>query len=185
MSLPTDFTFYIKWSGILTLASAVLTVLGFILSWGVRFRLVGVTGFMAVLTGGLFALSLGLFSYATVPGSVRFSLVYDNGANQAVIAVPPTVTESEVEATLRKAAADLYSYGRLGRGDNQFTIRLRTILHPEPGVSKPLYLGQVRRSLTEREDENMEIEVFKDRLAQLPPKPESAQVVEEESEPAS
>lgn len=167
MTLPNELGFYIQWSGILTLVALAVTLVAFIFSWGVRFRLVGATGFMLVLTGGLFALSLGLFTYAEVPGAVRFQLVYDNGANQAVVKVPPTVSATEVDATLRKAAADLFSYGRLGRGNEQLTVRLRTVVHPEPGVSQPLFLGQVKRSLREREDENMVVEVFQERVAQL------------------
>ncbi|PSO82785.1 MAG: hypothetical protein BRC44_01695 [Cyanobacteria bacterium QS_4_48_99] len=168
MSIPTDLSIYAQWAGILTLVCLVVAGLGFIFQWGIRFRLVGITGFMGVVTVGLFGLSLGLFSYTQVPGAAPFSVVYDNGANKAVIALPPKVNESEVEASLRKAAADLYSYGRLGRGDDKLTIRARAVTHPESGVSKPLYLGQVKRSLASREDENMKIEVFSERFAQLP-----------------
>jgi hypothetical protein len=45
---------------------------------------------------------------------------------------------------------------------------MRTVLHPEAGVSQPLYLGQVKRSLTVRDDDNLEIEVFSRNVAQLP-----------------
>ena len=170
MNLLTDFSTYVKWSGILTIACLVLTIIAFIFKWDIRFRLVGATGFMGVLTSGIFALGLGLFTRTTVPGAVRFARVYDNGANLVVIAVPPQVTESEVEATLRQAADDLFSRGRLGLGEDRLTIRLRTVLHPEPGLTRPLYLGQVKRSLARREDDTMAVEVFSENVAQLPPK---------------
>jgi hypothetical protein len=95
--------------------------------------------------------------------------VYDNGATQAVISVPPKITESELEATLRQAANDLFSYGRnsIG-GEEQLTIRARTLLHPKPGVSAPLYLGQAKRSLASRNDDQMKIEIFSKNLAKLP-----------------
>ena len=168
MPITIDFLASAKWSGILTLVCAALTVLGFVLQWGVRFRLVGVTGFMGVLTGGLFALQLGLFTHTAVPGAVRYSTIYDNGASQVAIAVPPQITESQLEATLRQAAGDLFSYGRLGQTGNQMTIRARTILHPEPGVSQPFYLGQVKRSLASRENNELAIEIYSERFAQLP-----------------
>jgi len=172
MLTTADFLTATKWVGITTLVFAAITVLGFILKWGIRFRLVGVTGFLGVLTSGLFALALVPFTRSVIPGAVRFSTVYDNGATQAVIAVRPQISESQLEATLRQAASDLYSYGRLGRtGEEQLTIRARTIIHPEPGVSKPLYLGQVKRSLSSRNDEQMEIAIFPDKLAQLPKPP--------------
>ncbi|GAC1462990.1 MAG: Ycf51 family protein [Chamaesiphon sp.] len=155
-------------AGILTLACAALAVLGFILQWGIRFRLVGISGFMVVVTGGLFALSLAPLTRTLIPGAVRYSLIYDMGAAQTVIAVPPKITESQLEATLRQAAADLFSYGRLGQSQNQLTIRARTIIHPKPGSSQPLLLGQVNRSLASRNDGKMEIEIYHNNFAKLP-----------------
>ncbi|BAZ05468.1 Ycf51 family protein [Calothrix sp. NIES-3974] len=168
MFTPDDFLKYAQWMGIGTIFLAVITILGFILKWGIRFRLVGTTGFMLVLTAGLFSLSLAPITRTVIPGATRYNLVYDNGSNQAVITVPLTITNSQLDATLRQAASNLYSYGRSGiGGDNQLTIRARVVLHPEPGVSVPLYIGQVKRSLLTREDENMSVEIFTDKLAQL------------------
>ncbi|MBW4613665.1 MAG: Ycf51 family protein [Desmonostoc vinosum HA7617-LM4] len=169
MLTTADFIQYTQWSGIATLVLAALAVLGFILKWGIRFRLVGTTGFMVVLTSGLFALSLVPLSRTVVPGAVKFTRVYDNGSTQTVIAIAPTITPTQLEATLRQAAINLYSPGRLGmRGDNQLTIRARAITHPEPGISIPVYLGQVKRSLIAREDAQMSIEIYPDKFAQLP-----------------
>ncbi|WP_414583774.1 Ycf51 family protein [Scytonema sp. PCC 10023] len=169
MFTPADFLKYAQWSGIATLVFAALTVLAFILKWGIRFRIVGSTGFMLVLTAGLFTLSLTPLYRTVIPGAVKYTRVYDNGSTQAVITIPPQITPSQLEATLRQAASDLYSYGRLGTSaENQLTIRLRTLVHPEPGISVPLYLGQVKRSLRSREDSQMAIEIYQDKFAQLP-----------------
>lgn len=169
MSFTTaDFLNYSQWAAITTVVFGALATLGFIFKWGIRFRLVGATGFMGVLTGGLFTLSLTPLTHTLIPGAVRYSLVYDTGGPQTVIAVPPQITESELDATLRQAANDLFSYGRLGGNQNQLTIRARTIIHPEPGVSQPLVLGQAKRSLASREDSQMVIEVYQESLALLP-----------------
>lgn len=168
MPTTADFLTFTQWGGILTLAFGVLTLVGFLLKWSLRFRMVGATGFLAVLTGGLFALSLVPLSRTVIPGAIPYSLVYDNGGNQTVIAVPPQVTESELEATLRQAAGNLYSYGRLGGVDNKLTIRARTILHPEAKVSQPLFLGQIKRSLSVRDDQQMVIDIYPESFAQLP-----------------
>jgi Protein of function (DUF2518) len=168
MTIPTNLFTYAQWSGIATIVCLIVAVVAFILGWSFRFRLVGVTSFMTVLTLAIFALGLGLFHHATIPGSARYALIYDNGANQAVIAVPSDVGTSAIEPTLRQAAADLYSYGRSGvDGNNQFTVKLRTVLHPQPGVSQPLFLGEAKRSLVARGDENLQIEVFTQNLAWL------------------
>ncbi len=158
---------YAQLAGILTIAFALIAALAFLLKWSIRFRLVGVTSFMGVITVGLFALGLGLFTHTTIPGAIRYSLVYDTGGSQTVIVVPPTITESELEATMRQAASDLFSPGRGAQGLNEMLIRVRTIVHPEAGVSKPVYLGEVQRSLAKREDENLKITILSDALANL------------------
>lgn len=167
MLTTTDFLQASQWAGILTLVCAAITLIGFILKWGIRFRLVGATSFMGVLTAGLFALGLALFTRTVIPGSVRYSVIYDNGATLAAIALPNQITASQLDATLRQAADDLFSYGRAGSASSQLLIQARTITHPEPGVSKPVYLGQVKRSLASRQDKNIEIEIYSENLAQL------------------
>ena len=158
---------YAQWAGILTAVLAVVTVLAFILKWGFRFRLVGVTSFMAVIAAGIFGLGLGLFARTEIPGAVRYSLVYDTGGAQTVVAVPSSITDSQLEATMQQVAADLYSPGRSGRGRDYLTIRVRTVIHPEPGVSQPLFLGEVRRSLATRYDDKMAIDIFPEKVAIL------------------
>ena len=164
-----DLLQYTQWSAYATLAFAVLMVLGFLFKWGIRFRLVGTTGFMVVLTIGLFGLSLGLFNRNVVPGAVRYALVYDNGSSLAVVSVKPEISQAEVDATLRQASSDLFSYGRIGTGsDDRFTVRLRTINHPEPGLSEPIYLGQIRRAIAARDIADLDVEIYEDNLAKLP-----------------
>ena len=166
--MSTDLLTYAQWSGIATLVCFVLTAISFIVGWGFRFRLVGVTSFMGVITLSILALGLGIFNRVEIPGATRYTLVYDNGANQAVVVVAPDIEESAIEPTLRQAAIDLFSYGRSGLNEgNKLTIKLRTVIHPEPNMSQPLYLGQIKRSLGAKNDENMEIEIFSQNVAQL------------------
>jgi len=153
-----DFGTYTKWSAIATALFFTLSLVAFLVRWGIRFRLVGVTGFLLVLTGGLFGLSLGLFKNVQVPGSVPYSVVYDNGGTNSVISVAGDISPSELEATLKQAANRLFSYGRIS-GESELVIRARTLVHPQPGVSQPLYLGQIKR--TPHSNQN-EVEVFQD-----------------------
>ncbi|MGF1496513.1 MAG: Ycf51 family protein [Elainellaceae cyanobacterium] len=176
MPTMSDFLEAAKWSGGLTLAIGVLTLLGFVFKWGIRFRLVGVTGFLTVLTVGIFALGLVPFTRTVVPGAVRFSRIYDNGATRAVIAVAPDITKSQLQATMQQAASDLFSPGRMGQsGQDQLIIRVRTVLHPEDGVSELLYLGEIRRSLQVRDDEQIDIHLYPDAVARLPEAPSALQ----------
>lgn len=125
---------------------------------------------MGLLTAGVFTLGLSLFPHAEIPGAVRYTLVYDNGSNLAVVKVPQEIEKSAIAPTLRQAAEDLYSYGRTGaNGNKSFEIEIRTVIHPEPGVSVPLYLAKAERSLASRNDDNIKIETFDRNIVQLPP----------------
>ncbi|MEM8676354.1 MAG: Ycf51 family protein [Cyanobacteria bacterium P01_G01_bin.67] len=169
MTFSTDLFLYAQWSGIATLVFLLVAIVSFVVGWSFRFRLVGVTSFMGVLTAGIFALGLGLFPHTEIPGAVSYSLIYDSGANLAVVAVPPDIEKSAIEPTLIQAATDLYSYGRTGvGGNNQFTVRLRTVLHPQEGVSQPLFLGQAKRMLINQGNQDIETKVFEQNLQQLP-----------------
>ena len=160
---------YAKWLGFATLFSLVVAIVSFVANWSFRFRMVGVTSFMTVLSLGTFALGLSFSPKVEIPGAARYTLIYDNGANQAVVAVAPDIEKSAIEPTLLQAASDLYSYGRTGTGGNdRFTIKLRTVLHPKTGLSEPLFLGEARRSLKYGGDKDIQIDVFSQNLKKLP-----------------
>ncbi|MCS6958804.1 MAG: Ycf51 family protein [Pseudanabaenaceae cyanobacterium SKYGB_i_bin29] len=135
--------------GLFVLGCAILTGVAFVKNWGWRFRMVGVTLFSVVLTGGLFALSLTPLTKEVVPGAAPYKTVYDRFGAEAVIAVAPTITPAELALTLEQAAARLFSSGRTS---DTLTVYARTIVHPRPGVSKPLYLGYWQQSLRQRND---------------------------------
>jgi hypothetical protein len=157
---------YTQCLGFATIGLALFTLVAFWRQWGFRFRFVGITGFTGVLTVGLLGLGLGLYQRPSVSGAIAYQRIFDQAGDQAVITVPATITETELTATLRQAAADLYSSGRSSE-TGILTIRARTVLHPQPGVSLPLYLGQVKRSLAGREA-TMDLEVYPQNIAQLP-----------------
>jgi Protein of function (DUF2518) len=167
MPSTSDFWTYTQWSALLGLFFAVAAGVSFLFKWGFRFRLVGATGFMIVLTVGLFGLSLVPITRALVPGAARFTTVYDSGSTLATIVVAPTVTEDELRATLEQAASDLFSPGRLGRGREEMVIRARTIVHVKEGLSEPVYLGEVRRSISEGADSPLRVKVDGKNLARV------------------
>lgn len=167
MPTPAEFLDATKWSAIITLAFAALTAIAFFLQWGLRFRLVGVTGFMAVLTVGFLGLSIVPISRTVIPGAVRYTTVYDSGSTQVVIRVAPEITETELKATLAQAASNLFGPGRLGAPGQPPTIRARTILHPTDDVSQLVYLGEVQRSQSAQADQKYAVTLYPDGLATL------------------
>lgn len=144
MPTPEFFLEATKWMGLTTLAFAALAALAFLAKWGIRFRLVGVTGFCGVLTAGLFGLSFQPLVTTTIEGAIPYTTVYDSGAAQLVISVPVNITDTELEATLQQAAVNSFNPSRLGGGGQTPTVRARTIVHRDPGISDLLYLGEIQ-----------------------------------------
>lgn len=167
MPTTADFLQASEWFAIATGVSIAFTLLCFAFKWGFRFRFVGVSSFMAVLTAGLFSLSLVPFTQTVVPGSVHYSLVFDNGATHTVIAVSPQITESELEATLKQAAINLFSYGRPSTNNDRLTVLARTIVHPDPKVSEAIYLGKAQQSPYQGGDREITVEINRENLQQL------------------
>lgn len=160
MLTPAEFATYSRWVGLATLVMAGLTALTFLLRWGVRYRFVGITGFLGVVTVGLFALSIVPIVHSPVPGAAKYTLVYDNGATQVVITVPPDIQRDTLEATLIQAANDLFSLGRLGRDGDRLVVIARTLRHPQPNVSEPVILGVATRSLSDPSDTHVEVQIL-------------------------
>jgi hypothetical protein len=162
-----DLKTYAAWIAGAGIGLMLLTLTAWLLRWGIRFRLVGVTSFTFVVAASVFALSLGFAQREQIPNAVQYVRVFDRVADQVVIAIPATVTEAQLNATLQQAAIDLVSPGRTSP-DGMMTIRARTVLHPQDGVSLPLYLGQIRCSLSQRDDPQMQIDLYRQNLALLP-----------------
>ncbi|NEP18917.1 MAG: DUF2518 family protein [Leptolyngbya sp. SIO4C1] len=165
MPTPEFFLQATKWMGIATLAIAALAGLAFVFQWGIRFRLVGATGFSAVLTAGLFGLSFEPLSPAAVPGSVPYTTVFDSGAANIVIAVPQSITETELRATLEQAGRNLFKASRIGRPGQSPIIRARTIIHREPGISDLVYLGQAQSTRDASAEQPIQVTVNPQMLA--------------------
>ncbi len=153
--------------GIFVLACALVTGLAVARQWSWRYRMVGVTLFSVVLVVGLFSLSFEPITRSSVTGALPFKLVYDRFGPAATIAVAPTITPEQLELTLQQASSNLFSSGRNTQGEEKLTIYARTVIHPQAGLSKPLYLGRAKRSLTLRNDPNVEVEIFLDKFAEL------------------
>ena len=169
MQLPGSLLQYSQWSAAGLALCALALIVAFVLKWQIRFRLVGATGFMVVLTAGLYVLSWIPLTQSVIPGAIPYTLVYDNAGADAVIVVPADITKPQLDATLRQAASNLFTPGRSGRETDQLTIRARAIIHPRVGTAELVFVGQIERSLLKRDDPDMTITLFDDQLARLSP----------------
>ncbi|MFK8182971.1 MAG: Ycf51 family protein [Phormidesmis sp.] len=168
MLTPAQFLEATGWSALTTVAFAGITAIAFILKWGLRFRFVGATGFMGVLTAGLFGLSFQPIMQTTIPGAVPYKTVFDSGSAQVVITVPNDITETALEATLQEAAGNLLKPSRIGGASQKTpTIRARSIVHT-PGISELVYVGKVTPAeRSSSDDRTPVVEIYTKQLARI------------------
>ena len=75
-----------EWLGIAGGVLLLLTVVGFVARWGIRFRLVGVTSFTVLLSLSCLAFAVSYAPRAMVEGAVSVPVVFDNGSDLVIAA---------------------------------------------------------------------------------------------------
>ena len=131
---------WLGWSG---LGLGLLTAVGFLARWGIRFRLVGVSSFTLLLAVSCWAFGVSYTPPVVVDGAVRAPIVFDNGNDLVVAQVPADLAPSTVEATLEQLAGNLHGSGRSSR---TVLVRLRGIQAEGDGLARPVILGEVSKT---------------------------------------
>lgn len=135
-----------QWLGAAGGVLAVLTVVGFLARWGVRFRLVGITSFTVLLAISCIAFAISYTPRIAVDGAVTVPIVYDNGGDLVVAAAPPDLAAEAVAPTLEQLARNVRGRGRTSP-DGQVRVRLRRLEPAGDGASRPVVLGELRLDL--------------------------------------
>jgi hypothetical protein len=134
------------WLGAASGALAVLTAAGYLRRWGIRFRLVGITSFTALLALSCLAFAVSYTPRVVVEGAVSVPVVFDNGSDLVIAAAPPDLPAGAAAPSVEQVARNLRGSGR-GSGDGQVIVRLRRVEAKEPGLSEPVVLAEARRDL--------------------------------------
>ncbi len=135
-----------RWLGVASAGLLLLTVIGFLARWGIRFRLVGVTSFTTLLSLSCLAFAVSYSPRVVVPGAVPVPVVFDNGADLVVAAAPADLPAAAVAPTLEQVARNLRGSGR-STVDGVVHVRLRRLEPAGAGLSRPVVLGEVARNL--------------------------------------
>jgi hypothetical protein len=135
-----------RWLGVASAGLLLLTVIGFLARWGIRFRLVGVTSFTTLLSLSCLAFAVSYTPRVVVPGAVPVPVVFDNGADLVVAAAPADLPAAAVAPTLEQVARNLRGSGR-STVDGVVHVRLRRLEPAGAGLSRPVVLGEVARNL--------------------------------------
>jgi hypothetical protein len=134
------------WLGIAGAALLLITVLAFLLRWGIRFRLVGVSSFTVLLSLSCLAFAVSYAPRDVVEGAVSVPVVFDNGSDLVIAAAPGDLPEEAYRPTVEQVARNLRGSGR--KGDNgEVHVRLRRVEAVAPGVDRPVILAEASRSL--------------------------------------
>jgi Protein of function (DUF2518) len=134
------------WLGIAGGVLLLITVLAFVLRWGIRFRLVGVSSFTVLLSLSCLAFAVSYAPRATVEGALSVPVVFDNGNDLVIAAAPADLPEAAYRPTVEQVALNLRGSGRKGDGD-LVHVRLRRVEPAGPGVDRPVILAEANRSL--------------------------------------
>jgi hypothetical protein len=135
------------WLGAASGLLALLTIAGFLARWGIRFRLVGITSFTALLSLSCLAFAISYSPRVSVPGAVQVPVVFDNGSDLLVAAAPDDLEAAAIAPTLEQVSRNLRSSGRSSSA-GLVKVRLRRIEAVEAGLGRPVILAETTRDLT-------------------------------------
>ncbi|QVL51728.1 MAG: hypothetical protein KFB97_09270 [Cyanobium sp. M30B3] len=139
-----------EWLGAASGVLAVATIAAYALRWGVRFRLVGITSFTALLALSCLAFAVSYRPRVVVDGAVSVPVVFDNGAELVVAAAPADLPAAAAAPTAEQVARNLRGNGRQS-DDAMVRVRVRRVETVAPGLSRPVILAEVRRDLVSGE----------------------------------
>lgn len=135
-----------QWLGAASGVLALLTAAGFALRWGIRFRLVGVTSFTALLALSCLAFAISYTPRVTISGAVVAPIVYDGGADLVIAAAPAGLAQEAYAPTALQVASNLRGGGRTSP-DGLVRVRLRRIEPVGEGAGRPVVLAEAVRDL--------------------------------------
>ncbi len=135
-----------KWLGIASGLLILATAAGFVLRWGIRFRLVGITSFTGLLAISCLAFSISYTPRVTISGAVVAPVVFDGGGDLVIAAAPGNLAAAAIEPTVIQVASNLHGGGR-ATSDGRVRVRLRTIESAGEGAGRPVVLAEAVRDL--------------------------------------
>tara|TARA_B100000965_G_scaffold396523_1_gene411590 strand:- start:193 stop:732 length:540 start_codon:yes stop_codon:yes gene_type:complete len=138
-----DLTKWLAWGGA---GIGILTILAYLFSWGIKFRLTGITIFTLLLSASCWAFDQSYTPPFNVEGYKYAPIVYDNGFDLVVAQASSDFPQEAVKPTLLQIAGNLKGGGRNGA---QVKVRLRKIESAGEGISKPIILGELINDLKE------------------------------------
>ena len=135
-----------EWLGVASAALLLLTLVAFVVRWGIRFRLVGVTSFTVLLSLSCLAFAVSYTPRQLVDGAVSVPVVFDNGSDLVIADAPADLDAAAFAPSVQQVALNLRGSGR---GTQLVEVRLRRVEATAPGTDTPVVLATAIRNLAD------------------------------------
>ena len=133
-----------EWLGVASAVLLVLTVVAFLVRWGIRFRLVGITSFTVLLSLSCLAFAVSYAPRQQVEGAISVPVVFDNGSDLVIAAAPAQMDPEAYGPSVQQVALNLRGSGR---GTQMVEVRLRRVEPKGEGSDVPVVLATAIRNL--------------------------------------
>nr|YP_002049487.1 hypothetical protein PCC_0867 [Paulinella chromatophora]ACB43277.1 hypothetical protein PCC_0867 [Paulinella chromatophora] len=135
-----------NWLAVISIVLAIFTILAFLIQWGFRFRLIGVTSFTVLLAISCWAFGISYAPRVHLKGAIIVPIVFDNGGNLVVAAIDKDFPSENIRATLDQLALNLKDSGR-NSPNGLVHVRLREIHSAAKGLDQPIVIAEAVRNL--------------------------------------
>jgi hypothetical protein len=133
-----------EWLGVASAVLLLLTVVAFLVRWGIRFRLVGITSFTVLLSLSCLAFAVSYTPRQLVEGAISVPVVFDNGSDLVIAAAPAQMAPEAYGPSVQQVALNLRGSGR---GTQRVEVRLRRMEPKGDGSDVPVVLATAIRNL--------------------------------------
>ena len=133
-----------EWLGVASAVLLLLTVVAFVVRWGIRFRMVGITSFTVLLSLSCLAFAVSYTPRQQVEGAISVPVVFDNGSDLVVAAAPAQMDPQAYAPSVQQVALNLRGSGR---GTQRVEVRLRRVEPKGEGSDVPVVLATAIRNL--------------------------------------
>ncbi len=137
--------------GIIALILSFATLVTFFLNLNYKFRLTGASIFALLLSISSWAFLQSYSENIHVEGAIYAPIVYDNGFDLIIAKANGDFPSEAVAPTLKQISLNLKRGSRSGKN---VTIRIRGLEKISDDISKPIILGEIKKSFI---NENSEI----------------------------
>ena len=130
--------------GLFGIILLIATLAAFIFNFGFKFRIIGATIFSFLLSLSSWAFIQSYTEKVVIQDAKYLPIVYDNGFDLIIAKAEDDFPEESIEPTLKQLSENLRKGSRSGAN---VKIKIRKLEKISDGISKPIVMGEVQKSV--------------------------------------